>query len=137
MSYPNNLINAYNALRESALVAKRDTSHVALIEFAKHLNAAMPTVEDQAVYNTVRALYAANRRGYLACVRKTTNEATVLWTDGRSIAMWFNLSRLIFIKMKDNKFWVRAIPQHDVKKDPEDFNVSFPVVQGDGVVLKN
>jgi hypothetical protein len=129
MTFPNNLTDSYTALRASALVCQGDTSQAALVEFARHLNSAQPRLApkeiadladaierdraayDLSAYQTVQSLYRANRRGYIQCIRSTTNEATVLWTDARAIVSWFELNRLVYIKQKDGRFWVHALQQ--------------------------
>ena len=173
MTFPRNLIDAYAALCNSALVRSGDTSNSALVEFARHLNAAQPVrsttvtapvdtasqlmqaAYDDVAHQTVHALYHANRRGYIGCIRNTANEATVLWTDARSVVMWFGLTHRVYIKHKDGRFWVRAITESSggattpvepkyvrkpmgkpIAKKAEDIDVDFPVIKDDEIVLQ-
>jgi hypothetical protein len=178
MTFPDYLITGYNLAQQSKLVAG-DTSDEALTEFAKILNRArlphMPNsnasrslergdratthLRDKPLFDIVQALFRANRRGYIACIRNTTNEPTVLWTEPRAIVHWFELSRRVYIKEDRNGyFMVRPITQTDAPTEvrqraqntshrrntqrrgaiapSEDLPLAdFPVLDGDEIVM--
>jgi len=136
MSYPSNLTDAYTALLKSALVCTGDNNTKALIEFTQQLSAAQVGVNND-MYKTVQALYTANPRGYIACIRNTPNQATVLWTDARAIVTWFNLSRSVYIKHKTGSWRVYAvISEKTASRKPDDLEFAgFPVIRGDEIVL--
>lgn len=98
--FPENLINGFNLLQQSQLVQHGDLSRGSLTEFSQILNNAQATQEHRAVHDVVQLLYTTNRRGYVQCVRNTTNECSLLWTDARAIVNLFDLTKIVFLKQK-------------------------------------
>ena len=111
MRLPRSLYNAYNNLKKSRVVVKKNVDDEALTYFQNVLNSSGPKNNDEFVlYTFVRGLYYENKYKFISFIRNTSFECLVLWTEWRNIVDFLYLRNVINIK------WQSQLKQFKVTK---------------------
>lgn len=99
MQVPRSTFVAFEKIIRSQLVRDKTVTDDSLKYFQDWLNKAQPTDDDGMVkQKVVKALFNVNKIGFINMIRRTTNERLILWTDAKSIAYFFNLNNIAYIK---------------------------------------
>lgn len=108
MHFPKELFNAYQAIKNCALVKNKDYSPAALSEFESLLNDAQPTEDHKERFLTVKDIYNMNKFGFQKYIRGA-GDFLILWTESKSIVNWFHLRGLVYLSYdhKENQYKVQ------------------------------
>lgn len=124
MRLPRSLYNAYNNLKMSRVVVKKNVDDEAITYFQNVLNSSGPKNKDEFIlYHFVRGLYNENKSKFIFFIRNTSFECLVLWTEWRNIVEFLYLRNIINIKWQSHlkKFKVtkyNSSPEQYVSPEP-------------------
>lgn len=125
---PQNLYLAYKMLTQTALVKNKNYTEAELNKFEVILNTSLPLDENRTEYNLIKFLHHTNEFGFGKLVEGNVAEATVLWTDARTIVRWFDLSGILYLSYDRQSGQYRAKPHKKLVDD--DGKLLYPFVLG-------
>lgn len=100
MALPKRIYTLYQEINKCSLVSERKVTDETIKQFNQLLNLVKPVDDKEIAYRElVRMMYRSNQDNFIRyiCDGMSHVGALILWTEGRRIASYFGLNRVVYI----------------------------------------